>query len=130
MSRPLCPSFAAVPGALLLGRLADDGTVRLLHAPLPVDESFLTALVQRHVDADAAYRFAGPCQQGGCSRWADGSCQVASRGSDLVAEQGVPLLDALPDCGIREACRWFGQEGTVACTACVFIARRPATAAA
>lgn len=125
MSAQTCPSYAAVPGALLLGRLGDDGTINLLRTPLPVDEGFLTILREQNVDVDAAYRFAGPCHQGRCTRWSDGQCQVARQVTDLIADNHPPPAD-LPECGIREGCRWFRQQGPIACTACALVIRHAA----
>lgn len=122
MSVPLCPSFAAVPGALLLGRLAEDGKVEILRTPMPVTSGFLDALREREVEADAAYRFAGPCYSTSCSRWGGGKCQLAAKVASVsLAEEQSPDL---PDCGIRESCRWYSQQGAAACPGCVFIVRR------
>lgn len=120
MNSRLCPSYAAVPGALLLGRVGADGGVERLVNPLPITESFLSILREQDVDADLSYRFAGPCHQGRCSQWADGQCQVARRNT---AEVTHDYEGDLPECGIRESCRWFNQQGPVACSACAFVIR-------
>lgn len=120
--RPLCPSYAAVPGALLLGRLGEEGHVHILRTPLPVDLAFLDLLDLQGTDPDQQFRFAGPCQKGNCHRWSDGRCGVAEEAVQLISHESP--ADALPDCGIRDGCRWFGQEGASACTACALVVRR------
>ena len=122
MASLLCPSYASVPGALLLGRLADDGTMGLLKSPIPVTAEFLEAIHSPERDVDSAWRFAGPCMQSACSRWESGGCQVAKQAVALPLPDGA--TETLPECGIREACRWFNQQGRAACAACVFVVRR------
>lgn len=63
------------------------------------------------------FRIAAPCMNHGCRHF-DGSCKLAQR---IVATLPA-VVNALPDCRIRETCRWFLQEGADACLRCPQVA--------
>lgn len=121
MSPTLCPSFMAQPGAWLTGRVTEERRVALLRTPLPVTQGFLDSLQARGVEPEHSFRFAGPCHQAACTRWAHGACQLIEQ---LCT---APLAVAgVPECGIREACRWHLQQGSKACAVCPLITRQSA----
>lgn len=63
------------------------------------------------------FRIAAPCSKSGCQHF-NGACTLAQR---IVAS--LPeVVDALPECQIRETCRWFYQEGADACLRCPQVA--------
>jgi hypothetical protein len=115
-----CPSFYALPGSLLLGRVGEDGTVGIFSHPLEVDMAFLDQLWQRDIEPETAFRFAGPCHQSACKQWANGACQLIQR---LASEPSKCTSSSLPNCGIRGACRWFLQKGALACSVCSSVTR-------
>ena len=114
-----CPSFYALPGSLLLGRVGEDGTVGILADPIEVDMAFLDQLRSRDVEPEFSYRFAGPCHQSACKQWSDGECQLVNR---LVYASSA-ITTGLPECGIRSRCRWFRQNGESACGVCSLVTR-------
>jgi len=65
------------------------------------------------VDPTEVLRIAAPCQEA-CCHFDGKDCRLVAR---LV--QILPAVnDALPACRIRPDCRWFLQEGRVACQRC------------
>ncbi len=69
------------------------------------------------------FRIAAPCMNRACMHF-DGACKLAQR---IVANL-APVVNALPDCQIRETCRWFDQEGAAACLRCPQVATDKAEA--
>lgn len=109
-----CPSARAEPGNLLYGRVID-GRVERLGTPLPVTPDFVET-VSANGPAERRFRFAGTCQEGRCAQWTGTGCGVIER---VLADMAPsPPEPALPRCFLRAECRWFAQEGAVACAAC------------
>lgn len=109
-----CPSARAETGNLLYGRV-NNGQVERLGTPLPVTAAFVEA-VSFHGSPERRFRFAGACQEGRCAQWTGTGCGVIER---VLSEMAVPAGEApLPRCFLRASCRWFGQEGGIACAAC------------
>lgn len=119
-----CPSARAEAGNLLFGRVNGDRVERLA-TPLPVEQGFIDALAARG-PPEQRFRFAGRCVEGACAQWQDGACGVIRR---VLAERQV-AAESLPACALRPACRWFGQEGAVACAACALVVTDRRTLAA
>jgi hypothetical protein len=63
--------------------------------------------------ATELFRIASPCMNRGCVHF-DGSCKLAQR----IVSSLPAVVNALPECQIRETCRWFDQEGADACLRC------------
>ncbi len=64
-------------------------------------------------------RFAAPCRTGGCAQWTGSRCGVIARVLDHLAPTPELLqTGGLPPCLIRQTCRWFAEQGAVACRAC------------
>jgi hypothetical protein len=78
----------------------------------PVTEELL-ALAQP-ARPQQVFRFAAPCARGGCMHFDGANCQLAAR----IASRLAPVVNALPECRIRQTCRWFRQEGKAACLRC------------
>jgi hypothetical protein len=110
-----CPSAPAEPGAGLLGILGADGRIAHLKTAMRVDAEFL-ALARRTGPPEARMRFSGTCRTGACQQWTGHSCGVIERVLGRIGGQAAP--GALPPCTIRGTCRWYHQEGAVACAAC------------
>lgn len=113
----MCPSAPAHTGALLLGRFKEDGSLAFAQKPLPVAAPFLAA-AEAGGDIGKRFRFASPCMQSACSRWKDGKCLVATAAAQVANEPTTEKATGLPECSIRAQCRWFAQEGVVACRIC------------
>ncbi|GAB2595434.1 hypothetical protein [Spirosoma areae] len=117
-STTLCPSARAEEGALLLGVVGPDQSVRMLSEPEVLTPELAEAVAA--IDApEQQFRFANRCVKAGCNQWHEGRCGVI----DLVMSFNRHLAEpiALPACAIRSQCRWHKQNGPVACTVCPFI---------
>jgi hypothetical protein len=111
-----CPSAPAEPGSGLLGLRGPDGRIAHLKTAMRVDAEFL-ARARTLGPPEARMRFSGTCKTGACQQWTGHSCGVIERVLDRIGAD-LPKGAALPPCTIRGDCRWYHQEGAVACTAC------------
>ncbi len=66
------------------------------------------------VEPTEIFRFAAPCARQACVHFDGTYCQLAKR----VAQYMPAVVDRLPACPIRSRCRWFREQGGVACKAC------------
>lgn len=113
-----CPSANGAPGAMLLGVFGPDG--RAIFTPngpklTPDLRDQLTASTTGPLEA--RFRFAAPCAQSACVFW-DGSCRAV----DAAHEDYEAVAAAeLPECGIRDTCRWWDQAGARACAVCPLV---------
>jgi hypothetical protein len=64
--------------------------------------------------ATEVLRIAAPCEERACRHFDGAACALAGR----VVEMLDPVVNGLPRCLIRPACRWFRQEGKAACLRC------------
>ena len=113
----LCPSARAKAGAALIGVIDTDGQVAYLKTPVAVDQDFIDT-VSADGPPEEFMRFADVCVEGRCVQWNGESSRCG------VIEKVKPILgdgasDApLQPCSIRQACRWFRQDGPASCRIC------------
>lgn len=112
-ARPEMPGSAAF--GVVLGSV-EQPHVSYLEQPVPATADLL-ALAQP-VAPTEVFRFAAPCAGRACQHFDGSNCRLATR----IVEQLPAATAALPACGIREACRWWLQEGAGACYRCPLIA--------
>lgn len=110
----LCPSATCETGALLIGRAVSPTKVVILPTPIIISTAFVDE-ASKHRAAEKRFRFASPCKGSGCRNWTGQKCKVPEETLSVLP----PLDDRLPDCGIRNDCRWFTQDGALACSVCV-----------
>jgi hypothetical protein len=116
-----CPSGRCTSGALLIGLIGRDGTVRYLGGPTPVDEDFVQAAGKGR-NPQTRFRFAEPCVQKSCQNWSGGDCSlIGELLKDLPPSITSVSTAELPKCGIRASCVWFGKRGRSACSVCPFV---------
>jgi hypothetical protein len=114
----LCPS--AQPeweGARLfavVGGTADRPETAYLDQALPVTDELLK--LAGPVAPTEVFRFAAPCANKGCAHFdtGRGNCRLVERTVSLTPV----VVDKLAPCAIRKSCRWWQQEGVVACQRC------------
>ena len=115
----MCPSHRCKPGSQLLGMRQDDGTVAIFPTPLPIDDAFIKKAKEDPLPPEQRFRFTNKCIEAGCNQWTEKGCGVVER---IVQHlEDLPTLENLPDCGIRNKCRWYRQRGSDSCKACPFI---------
>ena len=91
--------------------------VTYLEHPFPVTQDLLAMAAP--VEPTEVFRFVGVCAKHRCQQFGKGHCQLAKR---IVA--GLPaVIQNLPNCAIRQRCRWWYQEGSAACLRCPQIVR-------
>lgn len=112
----LCPSYIAKPGAQLFGIVNAENRISYLPQPITIDATFVEAAREGR-PAEERFRFAGKCIQNGCHQWNDArkACSLVDR---LIEQLEKTVQAALPDCPIRDRCRWFRQRGETACAQC------------
>lgn len=117
----LCPSYVAKPGASLFGIIQADGKVDYLPEALEVDKKFVDE-AQKGRTPETRFRFAGTCAKSGCGQWdkKEHNCSLVGR---IVKALDKPIQAATQDCPIRTKCRWFAQQGALACANCNEIMR-------
>ncbi len=114
----LCPSARCSDGAILLGIVNGDGTVGFLPERLLIDQEFVDA-AHRGRTPEKRFRFSNRCVQGACRQWTGDRCGVIDRVMDFLGTTEPPA--DLPRCSIRTQCRWYGQNGPAACSACPLV---------
>jgi len=114
----LCPSAKCEAGALLLGVVEADGSIAFLKEKMRVDESFVRVALGGRTP-EKRFRFADSCRKSGCQQWTGARCGVIDH---LLADNPTFVPSGkLPDCAIRDSCRWFLQWGEQACGICPYV---------
>ncbi len=93
-----------------------DGRVAYARNRVVIDEDFV-AVAKQGDAAEKRFRFSSLCVEKGCAQWDGSKCGVIEKLLDLAPDLG----DVLPECSIREECRWFEQRGAEACRVCPYV---------
>jgi hypothetical protein len=114
----LCPSARPdIPGArvfaIMAGTVAEPEAAYLDEA-LPVTDEVLA--MAGPVTPTEVFRFAAPCGAAACQHF-DGQHSACTLAHKTVA-LAQTVVQTLPRCAIRRECRWWVQEGMVACQRC------------
>ena len=112
-----CPSSLGQVGSNLLGVVNANGTVGFFNDPVEVTQEFLNEAGDFE-NLERSFRFSNKCVQNGCKQWTGKECGVIKA---VLALDSIPAKNDLPACSIRPTCRWFYQEGTVACNGCRYV---------
>lgn len=121
----LCPSYIAKPGASLFGIVNAEGKIDYLPEAIKVDETFVTE-AKKGRSPESRFRFAGTCVKGSCHQW-DHEGHQCSLVGNIVRALDKPIQAILQDCAIRSRCRWFAQQGSLACANCNEVMRNVET---
>ncbi len=108
-----------MPGSAVFGVVlgsVEQPRVAYLDQPQPVTRELLD--LAGPATPTEVFRFAAPCAGGACQHFDGTNCRLASR----IVERLPTAVDLLPECAIRDACRWWRQEGPEACFRCPLIA--------
>lgn len=118
-SRIQCPSSRPeMPGSAAFGVVmgsVEQPRVAYLDQALPVTAELLS--LAGPVTPTEVFRFAAVCAGGACQHFDGKDCSLASR----IVERLPSAVDELPECAIRDSCRWWLQEGAEACFRCPMI---------
>ena len=113
-----CPSARCTPGASLLGVLGADGRIKHVRTSMRIDEDFVERAHQSG-PPEAHMRFAAPCVESHCEQWTGGACGVINQVLVHLETKAPDMAsDDIPPCTIRATCRWYSQQGQIACKAC------------
>lgn len=127
MASLLCPSSVAKPGAALFGVQNASGHIEYLDESIIVDKTFVETARQGRVPEER-FRFASNCAKNGCGHWAGEGpgCGLVGKIVEAMNRKAETTLVA---CAIRDQCRWYHQQGPVACANCDEIVRNLRTEA-
>jgi hypothetical protein len=123
LDRMSCPS--AQPNqdvSVVIGVVATQGgkpQVSLLPNSVPL--RLVAHLIPDTIPATEVLRLAAPCAELHCAHFSGDRCTLASR----IVARLPPIVDRLSPCAIRPSCRWWHQEGPVACHRCPQIVTEP-----
>lgn len=112
-----CPSALGQVGSNLLGMVTTTGTVGFFKDPIEVTQGFIDDAGDFE-NLERRFRFSNRCVQSGCKQWTGKECGVIKA---VLALDSIPLKKDLPYCSIRKSCRWYFQEGPVACNGCRYV---------
>jgi hypothetical protein len=102
-------------GLRLLGVIestGDGARVAYLNEDVPVTSELLGQTGP--LPPTRIFRLAGNCEERLCAHFDGHRCNLVTRIVDILPA----VVDALPVCLIRSACRWYEQEGHSACVRC------------
>lgn len=112
----LCPSarpeslngvvFGVVGGTVASPRIA------YLKQPLPITPELMAKASP--VTPGEIFRTAASCAESGCKHFDGKDCHLVMQ----IVEKLPAVEEELPPCSIRRNCRWWQQEGKVACMRC------------
>ncbi len=121
-----CPSYKLKAGSHLLGIMNDDGEIDILKQLITVDQELMEQFSQFKSQPEEALRFTNTCIKDKCDQWKDEGCSII-RNAITKHEPSLkekPVSAGLPDCPIRSNCRWYQQEGAIACGVCPKVVTR------
>ncbi len=115
----LCPSSKFKKGASLIGIRNDKDEMDILKEPIKVTEELYKQFKEVGTKPEKTLRFTNKCIESGCKQWTGIKCGVIDTLLQDVEQQFIK--DALPECAIRDTCRWFSQSGPDACKICPLV---------
>ncbi|NEP43845.1 MAG: nitrogen fixation protein [Okeania sp. SIO2H7] len=112
----LCPSARPeMPDSkvfAIIGGTVDEPRLAYLKEALPVTEEVIA--LSGSVTPTEVFRTSTPCVKGRCMHFDGANCRLAMQ----IVEKLPEVVEQLPPCSIRSNCRWWQQEGKVACMRC------------
>jgi hypothetical protein len=117
----LCPSSNCREGAGILGIVEENGQVVFMKKKLVVNEEFIQ-IARLGRSPEKRFRFFGTCVKGGCEQWKENRCSLIDQFVNTSTKSSDTSQDKkIPNCLIRNDCRWFNQWGYEACKICPLI---------
>jgi hypothetical protein len=112
-----CPSYIAKSGAELFGIINSEGQVHYLSESIVIDDDFVDE-ANKGRKPEERFRFAGKCIEKGCKQWETNTNMCGLTQKIIRTINNIDTLKELPNCAIRDKCRWFAQENELACANC------------
>ena len=112
----LCPSYYNKPGAQLFGIVNSSGFIDYLKTTIEIDETFVEEANKGRAP-EKRFRFAGKCAKNGCNQWqkSNNQCGLVDSIIEVFDKKSTAKI---PECAIREKCRWYAQRKETACINC------------
>jgi len=114
-----CPSAQPdMVGAVafgIVGGSAEHPLVSYLDRPQPVTPELLA--LAKPVEPTEVFRFAAPCAKDACQHFDGANCQLARK----LAQNMPSPIHRLPPCRLRPSCRWWHEQGPLACFRCPLV---------
>ncbi|HOZ91025.1 MAG: hypothetical protein JNK36_09710 [Bacteroidia bacterium] len=117
----MCPITKCEPGAKLIGVKIDNDVFDFLKENIMVDEDLFDVMTAVS-NPEKRFRFSNVCLETGCKHWTGAACGCVGKVLKNVEDLTLKKDAILPQCSIRERCRWFYQEGRMACDVCPLLA--------
>jgi hypothetical protein len=112
----LCPSARPeLEDSIIFGLISGTVTeprVAYFKQPLPVTDELIAKASP--VTPAEIFRTAATCAAKSCQHFDGKDCRLAMR----IVEKLPAVVEEIPPCSIRRDCRWWQQEGKVACMRC------------
>ena len=110
-----CPSAVCKPDAQILGTISNG--VLAYDPSLPVVSDVPFGQVSGYGNPDKCLRFTSTCIRSRCEKWINDECALVEQVLSFLN----PIDGPLPECGIRDCCRWFLQAGERVCQVCPLV---------
>ncbi len=113
-----CPAAPAVEGSEVFAATGYDGRSYHFKTKFRLPKELLNDAVAGNWEK--RFRFTGSCQEGSCKHWQDGDCALSQMVIHETNKRALKTLP-LPECAIRESCRWYSQDQEAACSVCSYV---------
>ena len=115
-----CPSSVPLPKSKLIGVLNEKtNRMEILPEPVPIDEDIQRELERFGEKKMKTVRLTNTCAMKGCGQWDGSKCSLIGNILEKIEEK--KREKNLPECGIRNTCRWYAQEKEEACKVCTLV---------
>jgi len=123
MKSSKCPNHLPKAGNDLFGFLNKNGEIVFLPKPIEATEEFIENAQKKGGPLEKRFRFSGNCSKKGCGHW-DKEKSKCSLVNNIISINNQSEEGELFPCSIRKECRWYAQEGALACFNCKHVARK------
>lgn len=111
----LCPSAPLTDESFLFGKINKKSEVEYMDGVISLSLNAFKEIK----NPEKYFRFTMPCKSNKCRQWENGECSLPS----TLQLADISKLDysISEKCAIKSSCRWFHQEGDIACYTCKYV---------